>query len=233
MMTLVLKCLEPYSNCIPPEPVSEGLDFYPKNCMLHLIPMTTALFIDRDGVINRMVPNMSEGFDSPSHKDQVLLVEGIVEVINYCNEKKVPVIEISNQPGVAKGKMTLEENVAIESTIHELLNKQKAYILDSYRCLHHPDALLKEYREICDCRKPFPGLLEKAAKEHNIDLTKSFFLGDNVSDMEAAKRAGCTGVLFINEEDTKEKVFTKKSYEAPYIVHNHTETLQLLQQLFT
>ena len=95
-----------------------------------------ALFIDRDGVINQMVQSATEGFDSPKKVSEVKLVDGITPVILFCNKKNIPVIEISNQPGVAKGKTSLQKLEKVEKKIHELLKEKGAKIDKTFICLH-------------------------------------------------------------------------------------------------
>lgn len=198
-----------------------------------IIMKKQALFIDRDGVINHMIPQTREGFDSPQTINQVHLVEGVAELIRYYNQRSVPVIEISNQPGAAKGKMSLETQEAIEKKVHSLLLEQGARVDGVYRCFHHPQAMIEKYKSNCDCRKPKPGLLLQAAHDLDIDLTRSVFLGDNVTDMEAGLEAGCTVVFFFHENDTPAKVEANRLFQTPYKVTSHTESLSLLTTLLS
>ncbi len=190
-----------------------------------------ALFIDRDGVINKMVLQENGSFDSPQTKEQVSLVDGIVELISYCNNNNITVIEVSNQPGVAKNKMTLETLEEIENTVHFLLKEHNVVIDKVYRCLHHPRALNETYKIECACRKPKPGLLLQAAKDTGITLQQCVFLGDNVTDIEAGIAAGCTPILFLHEDDERNKVKANKLCETKYCVKSHKESLALMQQL--
>jgi histidinol-phosphate phosphatase family protein len=193
-----------------------------------------ALFIDRDGVINLMAPSETEGFDSPQTLDQVELVPGVAEVIAFCNAQGVPVIEISNQPGAAKGKMTFEHLEAIEARVHKLLAGKGAKIDASYRCFHHPKATVAEFLLECDCRKPKPGLLLQAAQEMDIDLEKSLFLGDAASDMEAGQAARCKTLFYFHENDTPEKIVKKETYRGgdQAYVTDHKGTLAFVTSFF-
>ena len=192
-----------------------------------------ALFIDRDGVINLMVKSQTEGFDSPQRVNEVRLVKDIAEVISYCNKRKIPVIEISNQPGVAKGKMSLKQHEAIEKQVHTLLKEEGVYVDGVYICLHHPSAIIDKYKVECDCRKPKPGLLLQASSEMNINLKKSVFIGDNISDMKAGSSVGCQTILFFHENDTQEKDSKNKSYKASLKTTSHKETLELVINFFS
>jgi D-glycero-D-manno-heptose 1,7-bisphosphate phosphatase len=190
-----------------------------------------ALFLDRDGVINTMVLQKNGVFDSPQTVEQVTLVQDIDKVIAFCNQKNIPVIEITNQPGVAKGKMGIDTLDAIEARIHFLLKEKNTHIDFTYRCLHHPHASNLTYKDNCLCRKPKPGLLIKASHEANIELSTSLFVGDNVSDMEAGKSAGCRTILLNNECDEPHKVILSKEFQTLHRVTSHKETLELIKKL--
>ena len=193
--------------------------------------MKGALFIDRDGVINRMV-NYQNGFDSPLTPNEVKLVTGVEKVIKFANGRRIPVIEISNQPQVAKGKTTKQMSKKVENKIHKLLKDKGARIDMSYICPHYPNAILLELRIICDCRKPKPGLLLKAAKENNIDLKKGVFLGDKAVDVLAGNSAGCKTVLFLHDHDEPLKVKETKRVNADYKVKSMNEALSIIKTLF-
>ena len=128
--------------------------------------------------------------------------------------------------------MSLKKLESIERQVHALLAEQGAHIDGTYRCFHHPKAVVEEYKHDCDCRKPKPGLLIQAASELNIDLTGSLFIGDNISDMEAGKAAGCRTLFFFHENDTLVKVKSNRSYEGSPKVTSHTETLLFVKNFF-
>ncbi|MBI2593031.1 HAD-IIIA family hydrolase [Candidatus Daviesbacteria bacterium] len=190
-----------------------------------------ALFIDRDGVINQMI-RYENGWDSPQKLTDVKLVEGIGEVILWANIHKIPVIEISNQPGVAKGKMSQKVSDAIEEKVHKLVKKKGAFINRAYVCYHHPKAVIKKFKEICDCRKPKPGLLLQAAKDLKIDLEQSVMLGDKISDAEAGRASGCKTIIFVHDNDTEDKAGEAKKAKADYRVFKISEITPLLKRLF-
>jgi D-glycero-D-manno-heptose 1,7-bisphosphate phosphatase len=156
-----------------------------------------ALFADRDGIMNRMV-RYSYDWDSPQDPEDVVLVDGIEEVISWANKNGIPVIEISNQPGVAKGKMSQETSDAIEAKVHQLLKEKGVYIDKTYICPHSPRAVVASLSIDCDCRKPKPGLLLSAASELDINLSRSVFLGDKDTDVTAGQRAGTKTILYIH-----------------------------------
>ncbi len=189
--------------------------------------------MDRDGIINAMVMQKDGFFDSPQNKGQIRLVENIEEIIGWANSRNISVIEVSNQPGVALGKMDMRTLEDIESSIHNLLRVKGATVDKTYRCFHHPKSSHPEFGIICDCRKPKPGLLLRAAQEQDIDLESSVLIGDNITDMEAGKLVGCTTILFLHDNDLPKKVEANKAYPAIHAVKNHKETLKILKKLFT
>ncbi len=193
--------------------------------------MGKAVFIDRDGVINQMV-SYNGKFDSPKSASDVKLVDGVTEVISWLNKKNIPVVEITNQPGVALGKFDLQTLEDIEKKVHYLLSKKGVKIDKVYRCLHHPESVVEDLKIICNCRKPKVGMLIQASKDLEIQLTESILLGDNATDIEAGKQVGSKTILFFHPNDIPEKVNIKKNSQPDFIVHSHLEVLQVLKEKF-
>ncbi len=160
--------------------------------------MKPAVFLDRDGTINAMVYNPEFGLvDSPLNPDEFRLLPGVGEAIRAINDAGFLAVVISNQPGIAKGKCTPELLDAITEKMRQGLSERGARLDAVYYCLHHPEAALPDYRAVCDCRKPKPGLLLRAAKELDIDLGASFLVGDGITDLRAGMEAGVT-TLFLS-----------------------------------
>lgn len=153
-----------------------------------------AIFLDRDGTINKYV-----GF--LRNIDDFELIEGVSEAIKMINQSGYLAIVVTNQPVIARGEVTWEELHEIHRKMETLLGKDGAYIDGIYICPHHPDKGFEgerpEYKFDCDCRKPKPGLLLQAAMEFNIDLTQSIMIGDSERDVEAGKNAGCLKSILI------------------------------------
>ena len=191
-----------------------------------------ALFIDRDGVINHMILQKNGNFDSPQNPAQIMLVDGVVDVILLMNNLNIPVIEVSNQPGVALGKMNWQLLENIENKIHSLLNERGVHIHKSYRCFHHPESGISDLKMICQCRKPNPGLLLQATSEYKLDLEQCIILGDNATDMEAGRKVGCRTILFFHTNDLSHKIKTKETYPAEFRVRSHAEVIPILKKLF-
>jgi D-glycero-D-manno-heptose 1,7-bisphosphate phosphatase len=150
--------------------------------------------VDRDGVINQMILT-AEGPDSPRSADEFRLLDGAAQGIRTLNELGLPVVLVSNQPGVAKGKFPANNLDAITERMKEDLRTQLATLDAIYYCMHHPQAVVPEYQATCDCRKPKSGLLTQAAREMNLELAGSYMVGDQPRDMVAGKTVGCTTLL--------------------------------------
>jgi len=155
-----------------------------------------AVFVDRDGVLNDLVYDETEGrSSSPVSARELRVFPFVAESVKRLKDMGFLVIVISNQPGVAKRQFTRAELRRMSAKIGEELATRGTSLDGEYFCLHSPDGLVKELRVSCDCRKPKPGLLLKAAKERDIDLSGSYFVGDGLIDVEAGKKAGCGTIL--------------------------------------
>lgn len=155
-----------------------------------------AVFLDRDGVINEIAYFPELGvLDSPLNPKQFKLLPGVAEAIKVFNRLGLKVIVISNQPSIAKGKMTEGAFEKIRLKMRRELEKRGAHIDAEYYCFHHPLAKDMKYKVNCDCRKPKPGLLLKAAKDFGLDLPKCYMIGDSLSDIKAGKAVGCKSYM--------------------------------------
>ena len=159
-----------------------------------------AVFLDRDGTINEYA-----GF--LKHIDDFKLISGVEAAIRRINKSGYLAIVVTNQPVVARGETTIEELEEIHNKMETLLGRGGAYIDALYYCPHHPDkgyeGEREEYKVKCECRKPSPGLLLRAAEAYNIDLSRSWMIGDSETDVEAGIAAGCkTAKIGKGEEYT-------------------------------
>ncbi len=137
----------------------------------------------------------ADGVDSPHHRGEYRVLDGVANAVRALNDLSLAVVVVSNQPGIAKGKSTSEELWEMTDYLRAELSRVGGVIDAVYYCLHHPQAVLPEYRVACDCRKPMPGLLHLAAQELGIDLTRSYMVGDQPTDILAGKAAGCATIL--------------------------------------
>lgn len=150
----------------------------------------TAIFLDRDGTINDEVGYLDSA-------DKLRIIPAAFEAVRLINASGMKAVVITNQAGVAKGLFTEEFVREINGQIQSALLAQGALIDRFYFCPHHPTEGIDPYRLICDCRKPEPGLLLQAAVDLNIDLARSYVIGDRLRDIETAHRAGAKGVLVM------------------------------------
>lgn len=160
-----------------------------------------AIFLDRDGTINKYV-----GFLRSI--DQFELIPGVAEAIKKINASGYLCIVVTNQPVIARGEVTMDELDSIHKKMETELGFAGAYVDGLYYCPHHPhkgyEGEVVELKIECDCRKPKPGMLIKAAEEFNIDLNSSYMVGDGENDVMAGLAAGCKSIL-INGEGTDSK----------------------------
>lgn len=150
-----------------------------------------AIFLDRDGTLNKYV-----GF---LHSvDEMELVDGVSEAIKLINKSGYLAVVVTNQPVIARGEITATQLQEIHNKLETLLGTAGAYIDALYYCPHHPhkgyEGEVPELKIDCNCRKPKPGLLLRAAEDYNIDLSSSWMIGDSDSDVEAGKAAGCRSI---------------------------------------
>jgi len=154
-----------------------------------------AVFLDRDGTINKYV-----GF--LRNIEDLELLPGVPEAIRRINRSGYLAIVVTNQPVIARGEVTWAQLDEIHNKLETLLGQHGAYLDDIFICPHHPDkgfvGEVPEYKVECDCRKPKSGLLLQAAARYNIDLSASWLLGDSDWDMQAGQAAGCQ-VIRIND----------------------------------
>jgi len=192
-----------------------------------------AILVDRDGVLNDLVYNEEEGrVLSPFSARETRVfpfVAGAVRALR--DELGFKVIVISNQPGVSKKQFTLEELEKMNSKIRRALAKGGTRLDGEYYCLHHPEAIIKKYRVVCDCRKPKPGLLLRAAAENGLDLKKSYFVGDGLIDVEAGRRAGCRTILVGHMSTFLTDLMEKENVTPDFMVRSFKDVPALLRTL--
>ena len=157
-----------------------------------------AIFLDRDGTINKMV-----GFITKP--EQFELIDGAAEAVKAINKSGYLAIVVTNQPVIARGDCTFEELQTVHEKMETELGKKGAFIDAIYICPHHTDKGFPgerlEYKCDCDCRKPKPGLLLQAAKDFNIDLPESYMIGDSDRDMKVGENAGVKNSIKVGENE--------------------------------
>lgn len=149
-----------------------------------------AVFLDRDGTINEEV-----GFLDAV--DRLRLIPGAAAAIRRLNEAGFPVIVVTTQSGIARGILDEPTLEAIHDGLRARLAEEGARVDGIYVCPHHPTEGSTPWRRECDCRKPRPGLMKRAALDHRLDLPASYMIGDKAADMEMGRNAGATTILVL------------------------------------
>lgn len=157
-----------------------------------------AVFMDRDGTITEEMGYLKE-------PEKLRLIPRSGEAIRLLNEKGILTIVVSNQSGVARGYFTEKTVRETHQKLKKLLAEKGAYLDGIYYCPHHPEFGPPKYRKDCNCRKPKPGMLEKAAKKFNLDLKKCYVIGDKVDDIKLAQNVGAKGILVLTGYGRKSK----------------------------
>jgi len=153
--------------------------------------LNKAIFLDRDGVLNQTVFRNGKP-RAPYTLGEFALFPGVIEGIKLLKEKGYVLIVVTNQPDVARGWVSREAVDAVNKKLRELIP------VDDIRICFHTE------KDNCLCRKPRPGMLLEASREKNIDLTKSYMIGDRYSDVEAGLKAGCKTILIGPGDEKKE-----------------------------
>lgn len=149
------------------------------------------IFLDRDGVIN-----VDTGY--VRSWDKFYFLPGVIEALQILTEKKFHIIIVTNQSGIARGYFSENDYLRLERKITEFFKTMDIFIAATYYCPHLIHGLVKTYSIDCDCRKPSPGMLIRAAKEHNLDFSQAIMIGDKASDMEAAHSVDIPDRYFID-----------------------------------
>lgn len=176
--------------------------------------LSRAVFFDKDGTLVKNVPyNVNP--------DLIELNKGADECLRLLRTAGYKLFVITNQSGVARGFFEEKDLPAVWQKLNELTGAEFAGF---YHCPHYPSGKIAEYAKTCDCRKPQPGMILKAAAEHAIDLKNSWFVGDNEQDIIAGRRAGCKTILF--DEESRAEL---NSFESPdYVCQNLSEVSEII-----
>ena len=158
--------------------------------------MEKAIFIDKDGTLIQDIPYNAD-------PEKIRLEHRAAEALKRWRSHGYLIIVISNQSGIAKGKFSTHDLDGAVAKVKSLLALEGASIDDFYYCPHHKKGIIEEFTADCDCRKPKPGLIVKAANEWNVDLHSSWMIGDILNDVEAGNQAGCRTILIDNGNETE------------------------------
>lgn len=191
-----------------------------------------AVFLDRDGVVNAYVCNAEFGtFDSPARPEEFELLPGVGEAIAMLNEMELLTIVVSNQPGIAKGRFTPDLLDSVTDKMQSLIGQCGGRLDAVYYCPHHPAGVVEEYRKNCDCRKPKHGMLQKAARELNLDLSTSYVVGDGVHDVIAGQEAGTKTIFVSSRKCYVCSELSDRKVQPDWVARSLPEAVQLIQNL--
>jgi D-glycero-D-manno-heptose 1,7-bisphosphate phosphatase len=155
-----------------------------------------AVFLDKDGTLVHDVPYNID-------PDKVRLTPHALEGLMLLQNGGYELFVVTNQAGVAKGRFPIDAWQRMQAYLYGLFRAHGVRISAFYSCPHHPQGSVAHYAVDCHCRKPMPGMLLRAAREHGLDLGRSWMIGDILHDVEAGKRAGCRSVLIDNGNETE------------------------------
>lgn len=184
--------------------------------------MKKAVFLDRDGTINKEKNYLYK-------KEDFSFLPGVIEGLKILQNAGYMLVIITNQSGIGRGYYTENEFNILCEWMQSELKKEGIVISGIYYCPHLPDAPIEKYRVACSCRKPKTGMFELAAKELNIDMSASWTVGDRLRDCIVAQSLNCKGILVENSEDKKTiQDIRDKKYRAVTYAENLLEASKLI-----
>jgi D-glycero-D-manno-heptose 1,7-bisphosphate phosphatase len=157
---------------------------------------SAAVFLDRDGVLNELVPDPASGEpESPLRVEDVRLLPAAAAGAARLARAGLTLVCVSNQPAAAKGLVAVDDLLAVHRRVLELLGREGVELTGTRLCLHHPRGVVPELAGPCACRKPAPGMLLDMAASLGLDLGASWMVGDTDADVGAGRAAGCSTLL--------------------------------------
>jgi D-glycero-D-manno-heptose 1,7-bisphosphate phosphatase len=183
-----------------------------------------AVFLDKDGTLLRDVPYNVD----PS---RMQFTAGAGDALALLGAHGYRLFVISNQSGVALGRFAFEALAAVETHLREMFAACCATLDGAYWCPHHPSGTVAPYARHCDCRKPAPGMLLRAAEEHGLDLRASWLIGDILDDVEAGARAGCRAILVDSGNETEWRITPERvpGLRVPGLYHAAREIVRMTE----
>ena len=171
--------------------------------------MEKAVFLDRDGTINKEVTYLYRPED-------LIILPGVPQAIKSLRDHGFRVIVVTNQAGIARGYYTVEQMHTLHQYLNEQLKKDGAWIDRFYYCPHHPEHGIGEYKQACRCRKPGTGMFEMAQQEYNIDKSHSYMIGDKRIDVQAGLNFGICSILVGTGYGREEREKSRSLGEEPF-----------------
>ncbi|VFP84090.1 D-glycero-beta-D-manno-heptose-1,7-bisphosphate 7-phosphatase [Candidatus Erwinia haradaeae] len=179
-----------------------------------------AIFVDRDGTIN-----LDHGY--VFQIDHFQFIDGIINAMQELILMGFSLVIVTNQSGIARGVFTITQFIILTTWMKKSLLEHDVHIDGVYFCPHHPMAAIKEWRQLCSCRKPKPGMLLTAKKELHIDMSASYMIGDKIEDMQAAQAAGVGKNILVRSG----KVIPEEHiHSADYILNSFKDLPQYIKE---
>lgn len=178
-----------------------------------------AVFLDKDGTLIEDVPYNAD-------PEKIRLCAGALAALQVLAAAGYQIFIITNQSGVARGYFPESALMLVEKHVRQLLATVGVSLAGFYYCPHHPQGAIAEFAIDCNCRKPKPGLLKKAAKENKINLDRSWMIGDILNDVEAGNLGGCHTILINNGNETEWQL--SKSRSPNFVVNNLLEAAEII-----
>lgn len=182
-----------------------------------------AVFFDRDGTLSEEVGYIN-------HISRFMLSSYAHEAVKLINDSDYLAVVTTNQSGLARGYFPEDLLEKVHKKMEEQLNKGGAFLDGIYYCPHHEFGEIEKYRMICDCRKPKPGMLIQAVRDLNIDLTKSFVVGDKYTDVELAYNVGAKSIMVMTGYGIGEYTYQQHTWKVfpHYIAENALEAVKII-----
>jgi D-glycero-D-manno-heptose 1,7-bisphosphate phosphatase len=183
--------------------------------------MNKAVFLDRDGVINKIVFNEKTGeFEPPHRVEDLIIFDWVFNSLNLLIKNKFDLFLISNQPDYAKGKTSLENLYSVHNTLDRVFLEKSIIFKEYFYCYHHPDGVIKDYSFKCKCRKPGTFFVDYAVEKYEINRDFSWLIGDRESDVLCGKN-GSLKTIYINEN-------LRNNFDADFTAKNLEEAVGLI-----
>lgn len=171
--------------------------------------MNKAVFLDRDGTINKEVTYLYRPED-------LVILPGVPEAVKILRDNGFCILVVTNQAGIARGYYTVEHMHRLHRYLNEQLKRDGAWIDAFYYCPHHPEHGIGEYRKVCHCRKPDTGMFEMAEREYEIDKNHSYMIGDKRIDVQAGHNYGIRSILVGTGYGREEREKSRRQGEEPF-----------------
>jgi D-glycero-D-manno-heptose 1,7-bisphosphate phosphatase len=169
-------------------------------------PKKRAVFLDRDGTISREIGYIN-------HADRYRLLPRTAQAIRLLNDSDYLTVVVTNQAGVARGYFTEDLIWLVCARMETLLAADGAFLDGIYYCPHHPRTGQPPYRADCNCRKPKTGMIDRAAADLDIDISRSWMVGDKISDIEFARGVGCGGAMVLTGYGRGEYTYSRHTWQ--------------------